>query len=93
MEIDYTLLRYLTLGENTSAYSAKTINIFHAAKKEILMEMILTTDGKIPKYHRDSKTEKKWLNSPNNPLHPDNEEIIQEKLKLQLEYLDCERPI
>ena len=80
IEIDYTILRYLTL-DTKSPYMYKTCCIFNTSIEEIIKEMNLTLDKKLPRYHRDAKTERerKWLDSFSyNPLHPDNKEIIKE---------------
>jgi len=80
IELDYTILRYLTLDTENS-YMCKTCYIFKASVEEIIKEMNLTLDKKLPRYHRDAKTKRecKWLNSFSyNPLHPSNKEIIKE---------------
>ena len=74
IELDYTIMRYLTLDIKSHLYT-KTVGIANAAFEEIIKEMHVEIDGKIGITHRDG--DHPFLDSTaNNPLHPINKKYI-----------------
>ena len=72
IELDYTLLNYLRLDVQSGCWS-KTQSICNRGIEEILNEMYLAMDGKLPKYHRDTDRFKNlpYSKNPLSNLIPD----------------------
>jgi chromosomal replication initiation ATPase DnaA len=74
IELDYTIMRYLTI-DNESHVFTKAAGTAIAAFQEIIKEMDAVLYDHIPFHHRDSDSE--YLNSmTHNPLHPTNKEEV-----------------
>ena len=63
VELDYTILRNIRLYDQ-SPYMAKTVSIFHAAVREIVREMHVVMDGRIPDHHREPSERNGFLSRP-----------------------------
>ena len=73
VELDYTIMDFLTLDVESDLYS-KTASIAHAAFKEIIKEMCFDLYNELPSTHRDGGH--RFLKSiTDNPLHLSNNEI------------------
>ena len=74
VEIDYTIMRLLTLDVKSDLY-CQVASVAKAGFDEIIKEMDLHLYGKLPSTHRDGNHP--FLKSiANNPLHPINKENV-----------------
>ena len=73
VELDYTILRYLCI-DNESGIFAKPTSIGNAAIKEIEREMQFDMYGSLPNLHRDGN-HPSLKSITHNPLHPSNKEV------------------